>query len=350
LGGIELYYKNLSLFFHVGFVCLLTLIIHPSKVPSEFLDLLKRFSLMQSDAADKPKEKLPQILTSLTVDGVVEYIKSGRCRNIIVMNGAGISVAAGIPDFRSPQTGLYHNLQKYNLPYAEAIFEIGYFKQRPEAFYALAKELYPGHYKPTPCHWFCYLLHLKKILLRVYTQNIDTLERLTGLPEDKIVEAHGSFATAHCVDCDKEHSSDFVKECVLASKIPRCDQCNGLVKPDIVFFGEGLPPRFFQLMREDFPKCDLLIVMGTSLKVQPFASLINHVSPECPRVLINRDAVGLFDPLQALFGNEGFMFNRPDNYRDVAILGDCQECVKQLVEKLGWKEEFEKLTKTERTQ
>lgn len=58
--------------------------------------------------------------------GVVEYIKSGRCRNIIVMNGAGISVAAGIPDFRSPQTGLYHNLQKYDLPYPEAIFEIKY--------------------------------------------------------------------------------------------------------------------------------------------------------------------------------------------------------------------------------
>jgi NAD-dependent deacetylase sirtuin 2 len=103
----------------------------------------------------------------------------------------------------------------------------------------LAKELYPGNYKPTPCHWFCHLLHLKGLLLRVYTQNIDTLERMTGkaqlsdntihkkceyirnwfyheslfsgLDGEKIVEAHGSFATSHCIKCHKEYPSDFVK-------------------------------------------------------------------------------------------------------------------------------------------
>jgi NAD-dependent deacetylase sirtuin 2 len=69
-------------------------------------------------------EKHEPVLSSFDMAGVVEFIKSGKAKNIILMNGAGISVAAGIPDFRSPKTGLYHNLAKYDLPYAEAIFEI----------------------------------------------------------------------------------------------------------------------------------------------------------------------------------------------------------------------------------
>jgi NAD-dependent SIR2 family protein deacetylase len=71
-------------------------------------------------------EKHEPVLSSFDMAGVVEFIKSGKAKNIILMNGAGISVAAGIPDFRSPKTGLYHNLAKYDLPYAEAIFEIEY--------------------------------------------------------------------------------------------------------------------------------------------------------------------------------------------------------------------------------
>ncbi len=77
------------------------------------------------------------------------------------------------------------------------------------------------------------------------------------------------------------------------------------MKPDIVFFGESLPPRFFQKVAEDFPKCDLLLVIGTSLQVQPFASLIGKVNPTVPRVLINREAVATMDPRLALLGLSG---------------------------------------------
>jgi len=82
---------------------------------------MARLGITPSATAD---EKHDPVFTSFDLTGVVEYIKSGKAKNIILMNGAGISVAAGIPDFRSPKTGLYHNLAKYNLPYAEAIFEI----------------------------------------------------------------------------------------------------------------------------------------------------------------------------------------------------------------------------------
>lgn len=79
-------------------------------------------------------------------------------------------LAAGIPDFRSPGSGLYDNLQKYNLPYPQAIFEINFFRENPKPFFILAKELYPGIFKPTPGHYFIRLLQDKGLLLRHYTQ------------------------------------------------------------------------------------------------------------------------------------------------------------------------------------
>ena len=100
----------------------------------------------------------PAVLSSLDVDGVVEYIKDGRAKNIIVMAGAGISTSAGIPDFRTPGSGLYDNLKKYNLPNPTAIFDIRYFAKNPKPFFTLAKELYPGSFNPTPSHYFVKLL------------------------------------------------------------------------------------------------------------------------------------------------------------------------------------------------
>lgn len=109
--------------------------------------------------------------------------------------GAGISVSAGIPDFRSPDTGLYSQLQRYNLPWPEAVFDIRYFRHDPNPFCTLAKELWPeyGKHAPTPAHHFLRLLSDKGLLLTVFTQNIDGLEQMAGVPAHKVVHAHGSF-------------------------------------------------------------------------------------------------------------------------------------------------------------
>lgn len=160
----------------------------------------------------------------------------------------------------------------------------------------------------------------------LFTQNIDCLERQAGVPGDCIVEAHGSFATQRCIDCKKEFPDDLMKEHVFKSVVPRCadKKCNGLVKPDIVFFGEQLPPAFFN-NRHVPAQADLILIVGTSLTVQPFASLPDLAKDDTPRVLFNMERVGTLG-------------SRPD---DVLALGDCDTNIRALADELGWRDELE---------
>ena len=131
------------------------------------------------------------------ISRVADAITSGDCGSIIVMCGAGVSVSAGIPDFRTPGTGLYDNLQQYGLPYAEAIFDLRFFQRNPGPFHRLCRELWPGNFQPTASHSFLRLLSDKGLLLRCFTQNIDSLETAAGLPADKLIAAHGNFDSVY---------------------------------------------------------------------------------------------------------------------------------------------------------
>ncbi|CAE6526566.1 unnamed protein product [Rhizoctonia solani] len=281
----------------------------------------------------------PKVLETCDLVGISKYIKSGTGygsgkRKIVVMAGAGISTSAGIPDFRSPKTGLYANLARLNLPYPEAVFDIHFFRDNPLPFYTLAHELYPGKFRPTVTHSFIKLLSDKGMLQMCFTQNIDTLERLAGVPADKLVEAHGSFAENHCVDCGAEFPSDEMRELVMTRNpnapggvnVPRCKDpsCEGLVKPDIVFFGESLPEKFHNSLHT-LPFADLALVIGTSLTVHPFARLPEMVSDRCPRALLNMEVAGHFE--------------RAD---DVVHLAPCDDAVRELCDLLGWREDLEK--------
>lgn len=255
---------------------------------------------------------------------LAEWIERGEAKNILVLCGAGVSVSAGIPDFRSKGSGLYDNLQKYGLPFPEAIFDVGFYRQKPQAFCTLAKELWPGlTHSPTLTHSFLKLLSDKGLLLRNYTQNIDGLEILSGLPleEDRVIECHGHFRTASCIDCHKSADGEKVKETIVEKgAIPKCDKCGGNVKPDIVFFGESLPGRFHNYLKKDVWKADLLLILGTSLQVAPVSAIPNMVN--CRKVLFNRELV-------------------LDMTRDdIFIEGDCDENVSELCSLLGWKDDL----------
>lgn len=260
-------------------------------------------------------------------------------KKITFFQGAGISTSAGIPDFRSPKTGLYSNLSKLNLPYPEAVFDIDYFKENPKAFYTLADELFPGNFMPTKYHYLLRLLQDKGKLHRVYTQNIDTLERIAGIKDEYIVEAHGSFASSHCIDCNYEMSTSKLRELMKDKDnnegIPICPKCKGYVKLDIVFFGEGLPEKFFSQWEEDADNVSVAIVAGTSLTVYPFASLPSEVSTKCIRLLLNKEVVG--------------DFRYQDRKSDILLLTDCDEGAEHIADAFGWREELENLIASERT-
>jgi len=195
------------------------------------------------------------------------------------------------------------------------MFDINYFKHDQRPFFKFAKEIYPGQFEPSISHKFIKCIEEHGKLLRNYSQNIDTLEIAAGI--ERVVTCHGSFATATCTRCKFKTSGSSIKESIFAQRIPLCPQCPpdgeemAVIKPDIVFFGESLPDEFHDSMAADKDKCDLLIVMGSSLKVRPVALIPNSVPPEIPQILINRE------PLDHLTF-------------DVELLGDCDVIVQEI--------------------
>ncbi|OHS94354.1 NAD-dependent protein deacetylase Sirt2 [Tritrichomonas foetus] len=297
-------------------------------------------------------------LPSLDLQGVASYIRNGHAKKIIVLSGAGISTAAGIPDFRSPDTGIYDNVQKYNLPSPESLFEINFFRDNPKPFFDFSKEFLKCDYKPTPAHFLSSLFQQKGILKRVYTQNIDSLDRKVGISDELLIEAHGHYESAHCLSCKKEYKLNEIKSDLLTGEILYCknENCKGIIKPDVVFYNEDLPEDFYDQLESDFEDCDLLIVIGTCLKVEPFGAIIEYVPRNIPRVLINREMVKTYneDPI-VVNGkiidksperlSQLFKFGHILNRRDIFLGGDCQESVIRLVNEIGWKDEFDLLQK-----
>lgn len=301
-------------------------------------------------------------IPTFDLDGVAEYIAAGKAKKILVMCGAGISVAAGIPDFRTPGTGLYSKLSQYNLPTPQHLFTLSYLRNDPQVFYSVANDmkLWPDTFAPTHVHHFIKLLDEKGLLFKCCTQNIDCLERSAGLTDDKLIEAHGSFASAFCIDCREKFDAKKLQEIAKEGSVPRCEVCGGIAKPGVIFFGEPLPMHFIEFLMDEASKADLLIVIGTSLKVHPFASLTGEVSKSIPRVVINNQRVGgdfFFkcdeatkmdqEPLDSDSEDE-FLLAKLKQFaadgrqatRDTLIVGDCQKIVQELAKKLGFEDEL----------
>ncbi|CAI5731939.1 unnamed protein product [Hyaloperonospora brassicae] len=267
----------------------------------------------------RPRGKLD---TVNTLQDVASLLRSSK--KIVVLAGAGISVSCGIPDFRS-ENGIYSRLSEYNLPNPQCMFDIEFFRSNPRPFFAFAKELFPKSsgftFVPSRSHYFLKLLEEKGKLLRIYSQNIDMLEQAAGISHEHAVLCHGSFATATCLACKQVYPSEAIRGEVLNQRVPMCKSCNspgGIVKPDIVFFGESLPRRFHDSIKSDEGEADLVLVMGSSLKVNPVRSIVGRFKKDTPMILINREPVG-----------------RPHKF-DVELLGYSDEIVQELCRLLGW--------------
>jgi len=208
---------------------------------------------------------------------------------------------------------------------------------------------------PSPCHRFIKLVEDKNQLLRNYTQNIDGLHTLAGVT--RVLECHGSFVTASCILCHRQVPGSEIEADIMAQKVPLCSVCNapqsgtsspkkkgkkkskkkakgcwdsdaedesdgptyppGIMKPDITFFGEKLKDHFDHSLAADRSQVDLLLVVGTSLKVSPVADILCHLPHSVPQILINKTPVRHINP-------------------DIVLLGNADNIMAHLCSKLGW--------------
>ncbi|EJP64691.1 Sir2 family protein [Beauveria bassiana ARSEF 2860] len=327
------------------------------------------YSLL-SLAITRELSKRAKIARYNSVDDAVDLI--AKSSNIVLITGAGISTSLGIPDFRSKGTGLYSKLAHLGLSDPQEVFDIDVFKEDPSIFYSVAKDIIPATERYTPTHKFIAMLHQRGKLLTNYSQNIDNLEIKAGVPRDKLIQCHGSFGTASCVQCGHRIAGEFIFPDIRAGIIPRCPKCTqaaaastnrassskrrraasekkrrrwsaddssdddaaaahhgastayydassaGVMKPDITFFGEALPDEFSRRLTEnDRDKVDLVIVIGTSLKVTPVSEIVSWLPSHIPQIYVSRQPVNHI------------------NF-DIDLLGDCDVVVAELCRRLGW--------------
>lgn len=188
--------------------------------------------------------------------------------NIVFFGGAGVSTESGIPDFRSVD-GLYH--QKFDYP-PEVMLSHSFFMRHTEEFYRFYREKLIVHgAKPNAAHLRLAALEQEGRLKAVVTQNIDGLHQAAG--SRRVYELHGSTLRNYCMKCGKFYDVDFIDK---SQGIPRCTECGGIVKPDVVLYEEGLDPDTLEGAVRAIEGADLLIVGGTSLAVYPAAGLLQY--------------------------------------------------------------------------
>jgi NAD-dependent deacetylase len=191
-----------------------------------------------------------------------------RSAYTIALTGAGISTPSGIPDFRSPVNGLWSTANPLE------VASIWAFVARPATFYEWFRPLV-GKFqtaKPNLAHQILAEMEAGGRLSAVITQNIDSLHQAAG--SRRVVELHGHTRTATCLDCGSQWPADGLwSDLVPGADPPRCPECRGLVKPDVILFGEPLPYEAIQAAQQEALHCEVMLVIGTSLEVMPAADL-----------------------------------------------------------------------------
>jgi NAD-dependent deacetylase len=189
------------------------------------------------------------------------------CRYLVALTGAGISTPSGIPDFRSERSGLWNRADPLE------VASLWGFHDHPERFYDWYRPLLrkSAAARPNPAHQALARLEATGPLRTIITQNIDSLHQAAG--SRRVLELHGHTRTATCLSCREQSCCDALLRGILESREPlRCD-CGGLLKPDVVLFGEPLPYETLSAAQQEALACDTLLIIGTSLEVMPAADL-----------------------------------------------------------------------------
>ncbi len=210
-------------------------------------------------------------------------------RHAVALTGAGISTPSGIPDFRSPTSGLWQQADPM------VVASLAGFRRDPAAFYRwllpLARQMVEA--RPNPAHQALAALERAGRLAAVITQNIDGLHQTAG--SQRVLELHGQARTATCLRCRTQAPTEQALLAFVATgEVPHCPACGGVLKPDVVLYGELLPVSVLQEAEREAAACDLMLVAGSSLAVTP-ASLLPETALEhgARLIIVNREATHL---------------------------------------------------------
>jgi NAD-dependent deacetylase len=222
--------------------------------------------------------------TQTALDDAAELFRNAK--RTVVLTGAGISTPSGIPDFRSEGTGLWARDEPLDTA------SLSTFRTAPEKFFKwfrpLASQIF--YAKPNPAHEALAEFERAGFQQTVITQNIDGLHQKAG--SQHVVEMHGTLRTLSCTQCYKQFPAEvYLKPFIENGTIPLCTNCNGILKPDVILFGEQLPQSAWQAAQRATRQCDLMLVAGSSLEVLPVAGLpIQALDHGAHLIVINNTA------------------------------------------------------------
>ena len=204
--------------------------------------------------------------TQTALDDAAELFR--KAKRVVVLTGAGISTPSGIPDFRSEGPGLWSRDEPMEIASLSA------FRTTPERFFnwfrPLASRIF--YALPNPAHAALAEFERAGYQNVIITQNIDGLHQKAG--SQQVVEMHGTLRTLSCTQCYQQFpSEEYLKPFIESGAIPQCVNCNGILKPDVILFGEQLPQSAWQAAQRATRQCDLMLVAGSSLEVLPVAGL-----------------------------------------------------------------------------
>jgi NAD-dependent deacetylase len=214
-----------------------------------------------------------------TIARVVALLR--KARYAVALTGAGVSTPSGIPDFRSPGTGLWEHADPMK------VASIYAFRHNPEAFYTWIRPLVKTFLdaKPNPAHKALADLEAGGWLKAIITQNIDNLHQKAGARE--VLELHGHLREATCINCyHVVPAEELLNDLLSSDEVPRCAACGGVLKPNIVLFGEQLPIQVVNRTMQHIRRADLMIVVGSSLEIIPASQLPRTVHEHSGRLVV----------------------------------------------------------------
>lgn len=239
--------------------------------------------------------------TRKAIDTAARLVKASG--NAVALTGAGISTPSGIPDFRSPGSGLW---TRYN---PMEVASLSAFRYQPEKFltwfHPLAEKILFA--LPNPAHKALALLEKAGYIKTIITQNIDGLHQRAG--SERVLEVHGTLESLTCIGCFKKYKADpFIPRYINENEPPRCPECGKILKPDVILFTEQLPKQTWLQAEKACLNCDLILVVGSSLEVTPVATLpFRAIENYAKLIIINETPTYL------------------DSRADVVLTGDAAE-------------------------